>query len=256
MSNTTKSSYYQGLKSLGYEFEHHYRKYTTEQLQAKYLELTGGEDLPSETASATEEILVAGEEAGPDYSQLLDDMRDFSEAEPAKAASIPQREEPALLDTAIAGSNALRELQVIEVDAQGREWLQREIRKPASPRPRGRRVLKYQDPGVVRKTVDDGQYTEEVELPGEGRVNSEVRVTLPSFQVGIFRHRKFPFNIITYAGNEGFDFFQVNEFFGGAEMVPNSVKRKYVEHVLCYDIRLTIQAIRNEHRQLQLTGTL
>ena len=44
----------------------------------------------------------------------------------------------------------------------------------------------------------------------------------------------------------------VQEFYGGAEMVPADIKRIYVSHMLCYDIRTVIRAIESEYRREQL----
>jgi hypothetical protein len=136
----------------------------------------------------------------------------------------------------------------------GRDWFQEEVRKPATPKPRGRRVLRYRDPGAVTQTVKDGDYTETFEIAGDP-VNAreqEVKITLPSYQVGIYKDPRFPFKVVCYNGNEGFDLQEVQGYYGGAELVPPSVKRKYVENVLCYDIRSVVAAINQEFRDLQL----
>jgi hypothetical protein len=147
--------------------------------------------------------------------------------------------------------------EVIRVDEDGREWLQEEVRKPAYPKPRGRRVLKYLETGTEKQTVQNGEYVETFEVAGsrEG-VPSEVKITLPSYQVGIYRDPRFPFKIHCYNGREGFDMTDVEAFYGAAELVPEKVKRVYIENVLCYDIRTVVRAISDEHRHLQLTGGL
>jgi len=139
--------------------------------------------------------------------------------------------------------------------AQQIEIIQEEVKKPAYPKSRGRRVLKYMDTGVQKQTVKAGDYTEEFEIPGDpaNARPAEVRITLPSYQVGISIDPRFPmFKIITYNGNEGFDLFDVQKFYGGAELVPAEIKRKYVENTLCYDIRTVVRAIETEYRQLVL----
>jgi hypothetical protein len=55
-----------------------------------------------------------------------------------------------------------------------------------------------------------------------------------------------------YNDKQGFDLFEVQKYYGGAELVPTEIKRIYVENVLCYDIRTTVRAIQSEFRQLQL----
>ena len=151
--------------------------------------------------------------------------------------------------------NTREEFEVIRVDEQGRRWLQEEVRKPAYPKPRGRRVLTYMDPGVKQETVLNGEYVETFEVAGDRPSRpSEVKITLPSYQVGIYIDPRFPFRVHTYNGMEGFNLHDVNDFYGGSELVPYGVKRVYIENDLCYDIRSVIQAINSEYRQIQLTG--
>jgi hypothetical protein len=143
----------------------------------------------------------------------------------------------------------------------GRQWFQEEVRKPAIPKPRGRRVQRYPDPGVVKKTVHEGdrnEFSETFEVPGDpaNARELEVKITLPSYQVGIYKDPRFPFKTVCYNDNEGFEREGVQRFYGGAELVPASVKRKYVENVLCYDIRSVIAAIQKEARDLQLAGNI
>lgn len=151
--------------------------------------------------------------------------------------------------------NTQGEDEVLRVDDQGREWLQEEVRKPAYPKPRGRRVLTYTETGTEQQTVKNGEYIETFEVAGKGAGRAaEVKITLPSYQVGVYKDPRFPFKIHCYDGREGFDLAQVEEFYGGPELVPSAVKRIYIENVLCYDIRTVIRAIDAEHRHLQLTG--
>jgi hypothetical protein len=81
-----------------------------------------------------------------------------------------------------------------------------------------------------------------------------VKITLPSYQVGIYKDPRFPFKIHTYNGREGFNLFEVEHYYGGSELVPATCKRVYIENDLCYDVRSVIQSIQNEYRQLQLMG--
>jgi hypothetical protein len=83
----------------------------------------------------------------------------------------------------------------------------------------------------------------------------EARITMPSYQVGIYIDPRFKhFKIHTYQGNNGFDLHDVHDFFGGAELVPEDIKRIYVENDLCYDIRSVVRSISSEFRRLQLMG--
>jgi hypothetical protein len=147
------------------------------------------------------------------------------------------------------------ELVPIRVDDQGRTWYQEEVKKPAYPKPRGRRILRYLDKGVKTETVIAGEYVESFEVAGDGPGRpAEIKITLPSYQVGIYGDPRFPFKIHTYNGSEGFNLEDVETFYGGPEMVPDGVKRIYIENDLCYDIRSVIKAVQEEHRINQLTG--
>jgi hypothetical protein len=153
--------------------------------------------------------------------------------------------------------NTNTEMQPIRQDEQGRVWYQEEVRKPAYPKPRGRRVLKYMETGVETQTVQNGEYVETFEVAGVGAGKpAEVKITLPSYQVGIYKDPRFPFKIHCYNGREGFNLFEVQDYYGGSELVPEECKRVYIENDLCYDIRTVIRAISNEHRQLQLMGRI
>ena len=147
--------------------------------------------------------------------------------------------------------------EVIRIDELGRAWYQEEVRKPAYPKPRGRRVLKYIETGVETQTAKNGEYVETFEVAGSrAGVPAEVKITLPSYQVGIYKDPRFPFKIHCYDGREGFNLFDVEAFYGGPELVPAAVKRVYIENDLCYDIRSVIRAITDEHRHLQLSGRI
>ena len=144
---------------------------------------------------------------------------------------------------------------ILRVDELGRQWFQEEVRKPAYPKPRGRRVLKYVETGTRKETVHNGEYVETFEVAGaEPGRPAEVKITMPSYQVGIYRDPRFPFKIHCYNDKEGFDLYDVQDFYGGSELVPATVKRVYIENDLCYDIRSVVRAISDEHRHLQLTG--
>jgi hypothetical protein len=242
MSQTEKARYYQALKAGGVQFSKHYREYSTDELKQSYEALRAtGQDMPplapEQPTESIEPPPVAAERPLP----------------PLPPISAP---DPNELAGARLNTKDLEE--PIRTDEFGRVWLQEEVKKPAYPKPRGRRVLKYMDPGVVEQTVKNGEYVETFEVAGDpaNARPAEVKITLPSFQVGIYRDQRFPFKVITYNGTEGFDLFDVQNFYGGSEMVPPEVKRMYVENVLCYDIRSTVRAIQTEYRQQQLAGNI
>jgi hypothetical protein len=235
-----KSDLYNQRKASGVPLTTSYAMYTIEQLQA---------ELGSMPQTEVEEVSPVVDEPLPALE--LPDV-EIKQAPPrAPVAQADPEEMPG------QRLNTKPEDEPIRVDEQGRMWFQEEVRKPAYPKPRGRRVLKYLETGVETKTVQNGEYVETFEVAGVGAGKpAEVKITLPSYQVGIYKDPRFPFKIHTYNGRDGFDLFEVQDYYGGAELVPEECKRVYIENDLCYDVRTVIRAIQNEHRQLQLTGRL
>lgn len=240
-----KSELYNQLKNSGRPLTTSYALYTVEQLQAE-LGISGQQAAPAPAAAPPQ----------PDLNALYQAMNNPppppQPTPPAPAARAADPEE-------MPGQrlNTKAEDEPIRVDEHGRLWFQEEVRKPAYPKPRGRRVLKYIETGVEVETVQNGEYVETFEVAGVGVGHpAEVKITLPSYQVGIYKDPRFPFKIHCYNGREGFDLFEVQQYYGGAELVPEECKRVYIENDLCYDIRTVIRAIQNEHRALQLTGRL
>lgn len=246
MSRQTKSELYGFLKNSGHKFNKHYREYNLDELReecAKYP--SGGNPLyKAFKPDAPEENAVDIVEAQAETPV------------PSVMAEIPVR---SIDENEMAGQrlNTHTGDEPLRIDENGLVWYQEEVRKPAYPKPRGRRVLRYNDPGVKKEEVRAGQFTESFEVPGDQKgVSSEIKITLPSYQVGIYRDPRFPFKIHVYNDVRGFDFFEVNDFYGGSDLVPDGIKRSYVDNVLCYDIRTVVRAIEEEHRQLQLTGRI
>lgn len=273
MSQSEKSAYFQALKSAGVQFERHYREYSTAELKAAYDKLAESGAAPPlaptepEPAPPTAAAAAPAAEPGPELDPEAAHFFGF-DVEPDLPT--PQVTDPEVLarpappqaaqadpnEMAGARLNSQPEDLPIRIDEQGRAWYQEEVLKPPYPKPRGRRVLRYMDPGVQKRTVVSGQYSESFEIPGDpaNARPAEVKITLPSYQVGIYKDPRFPFKVITYNGNQGFDLFEVQSYYGGAELVPAEIKRKYVENVLCYDIRTVVRAIESEYRRLQLAG--
>lgn len=222
MSQADRSRYYQTLKDAGVPLSKQYRDYTTEELKEAY------DHLISQIAARAVAATPPAPEA-PRSERNPDEL-------PGERLNTQEEDEP------------------IRVDEVGLIWYQEEVRKPSGAKPRGRRVLKYTDPGTVTEQRQSGDFVETFEVAGKQSIASEVKITLPSYQVGIYRDPKIPFKIHVYNGTRGFNLFEVQKFYGGADLVPMEIKRIYVANDLCYDIRTTIRAIENEHRQMQLTG--
>ena len=230
MSQAEKAALWRELKERGVEFPLHYREYSQTQLEESLERLTDAE--------------------GPTVQQVppaVVQQTTAPQSRPAQRASLPRREpdQHAGLRLNTHGAD-----EPLRVDENGLIWYQDEVRKAAFPKPRGRRVLDYLDPGVRTETAQTGNgYTETFEMPGDQARPSQVKITLPTHQVGIYKDPNMPFKIHLYNDNRGFDLFEVRDFYGGADLVPEDIKTVYVGQSLCYDIRTTRRAIEAEYRE-------
>ena len=250
MNANPKPELYRQLKESGLPLSRPYTQYTVEQLRAELDEagmVQPVEDAPAGFFGFDEPT----PEPEPEYPPKPAQEAKLEEAI-VVMSNLPDEEE-------LPGQrlNTHSPDDVIRVDEQGRKWHQEEVRKPAYPKPRGRRVLKYMETGVRKETVRQGEYVETFEVAGnEAQRPAEVKITLPSYQVGIYTDPRFPFKIHCYDGREGFDLHDVQKYFGGSPLVPDTCKRVYIENDLCYEIRSVIRTIQAEHRHLQLTGKI
>lgn len=156
MSRQTKSELYGFLKESGYKFDKHYREYNLDELRevcAEYPETGNPLYKAFSTTMASESIAV-------------DELESTAESLPSVMANVPVRE---IDENEMAGQrlNTHAEDEPIRIDENGLVWYQEEVRKPAYPKPRGRRVLRYNDPGVKKEEVRAGQFTESFEVPGD-----------------------------------------------------------------------------------------
>lgn len=238
MSQAEKGALWRELKEAGITFPLHYRDYSMAQLQAEVDRLH---------AQATPQTMQAEPSAPAPLREAPRPQTGLQDP--------PSRPQPPALpmrpaDT-VAGLrlNTHGEDEPLRVDENGLVWYQDEVRKSAFPKPRGRRVLDYMDPGVRMETAQTGNgYTESFEMPGDQARPSQVKITLPTHQVGIYRDPSLPFKIHVYNDNRGFDLFEVRDFYGGGDLVPEDIKTVYVGQSLCYDIRTTRRAIEAEYR--------
>jgi len=256
LSQQEKARYFNALKEAGVNFPTHYRNLKTADLKAAYDRLKQGqaqqervEEMPRQVGKnheADQLAAAAGQEL-PQFELPPEPPQREVPVAPRNPAEMPSER----LNTQLPD-------QPIRIDPDsGREIYQEEVLKPGFAKPRGRRVLRSMESEVVRQTIQDGKYIETFEVSGRGpKVATEIKVTMPSYQTGIVKDPRFPFKIHTYNGVEGFDFFEVANYYGGADLVPPSCKRMYVENVLCYNMRSVIQTINAEFRQLQLAGRI
>jgi hypothetical protein len=266
MSAAEKGFYFRRVKAAGVPLTRHFREYTTAELkEADTMAIESGLLQPpteEELAELSARVHKKKPRPEPRPAEIPEPAPgsffgfEVPEDEPTPAPLPVAR--PELGEMAGERQNSKAPEDIISVDEQGRAWLQKEVLKPAFPKPRGRRVLRYSDPGVVKQTAKDGQYVETFEVAGDPRnaTPAEIKITLPSYQVGMYRDPRYPFKVICYNGREGFDRLEVEAYYGGAELVPPVCKRMYVENVLCYDMRSVIRAVSEEYRALKLSGQI
>lgn len=286
MANHERGAYYRALKDAGVEFSKPFRQLSLDELKKAYdrLDEAGlapelvlpqekteeaqmwreSEAQPAVSAAEFEELknhLAALTSAVTDaLTQPKPALDPYPMPPPsAPAVPVPAPEPPRMQDTEATVHERPTDMDEDEplfVDDEGLEWYRREVRKPAFPKPRGRRVLTYVDKGFEEKTVKNGEYVETFEVASENGParTAEVKITLPSYQTGVYKDPRLPFKIHVYNDVRGFDLFDIWDYFGGETLVPDEVKRMYVSNDLCYDIRSVINYIEAEHRRLQLQG--
>ena len=231
MSQSARSNYFRQMQAAGYEFTEHYRKYSANRL----------EELAKE--AGIELVTFVREEPKPEGKRV----DPLAQPQPQPQPQSHTRQHAYTQKPEDAG---------LRVDEDGLIWYQDEVLKPSTSRPRARRKLSYLDPGVKTQTTGDGRFVETFEVAGDTQRMLEVKITLPSYQVGIYKDPRFPFKIHIYNGNRGFDLFDVDAFYGGGDMVPKEILRVYVGNDLCYDMRTTIREIQAEARRLQMKGMI
>jgi hypothetical protein len=149
------------------------------------------------------------------------------------------------------------ELTPIRTDENGRVWYQEEIQKSTIAKSRGYRVFREIGTGVKTVTIDsDDGYTETIEVPDGSKKPLEVKVGIPTWQVGIYKDPQFPFRVVEYRTARGFLRQDVEEYFGGPDVLPEKVESIYVGNLLAYPIREVIVAIQREFNQLQKKGSV
>jgi len=274
MAQGDKSAYYQALKRAGYKFARHYREYTTDELREAWEALCEkkgtdpdlGVGVPKAKPSDIAELGARLDQLTGVVAKLAEmvspeQRRAEKAAEPVAAAArkvgtgapkpMPASHKLDPAEHAGVTLNTHTDLDVIKIDEYGNKWLQIEVPKPAYPKPRGRRVLRYMDPGVREEQIKVGEYVETFEVAGDAKSAkpAEIKVTLPSYQTGIYLSPEFPFRIHTYNGARGFNMADVHAYYGGKDLVPSTIKRTYVSNDLCYDIQSVVRTIENEYRE-------
>lgn len=145
----------------------------------------------------------------------------------------------------------------IRTDELGRVWYQEEIIKPTAAAPRGYRKIKSIGSDVKEVTIqaEDG-FVETFEVAGDKQSEFEAKVGVPTWQVGIYKDPRLPFRTMVYRSHEAFHREDVETYYGGVELMPDSIKTTYVGNRLCYDIRSVTTAIQREYNLLQTKGAV
>lgn len=144
----------------------------------------------------------------------------------------------------------------LRVDSLGRVWYVDEILKSAVPKPRMVRKTKSYSSNVevVKTKRPDGGLDETFEIAGQERHEIEIRTSMPTSQVGLYRDPRFPFRIHQYNGRRGFDHEEVRDFYGGLQLIPTRIQEGtiYIDLVLCFDMNIVRDAMESELRDRQL----
>ncbi|UTN92912.1 hypothetical protein SEA_BIRDFEEDER_46 [Microbacterium phage Birdfeeder] len=139
----------------------------------------------------------------------------------------------------------------LRVDSLGRVWYRDEVAKPAIPQRRMIRRTKTMSSDVVtiKTKRPDGGFDESFEIAGDEQHEVEVKITMPSSQVGIYRDPRFPFRIHQYNGRRAFDYEEIRNYYGGLDLIPKSVQDKtvYIDSDLCFDMNAVRDAIEREY---------
>jgi hypothetical protein len=278
MAQQDKAAYWRALKEQDALPEGHFRNFTTQRLRDIYQQLAEDRGLPSieepSAVAAREEFppkpdeLAAMRAAIGDLTKTVAQLaqlqvRQVTEPAPMPVEPAPEPRQPVAQDHATPALNMDEHAGVtqnthgpndpVRTDEHGNVWFRTEVRKPAHTKARGRRVQRYISAAVKQQTIkgSDG-YTETFEVEGDrsgAPVTTEVKVTLPSFQTGIYKAPHLPFKIHTYGGVTGFDLADVQRYYGSRELVPKEIKKTYVANDLCYDIQTVIEAVKQEYRE-------
>lgn len=141
----------------------------------------------------------------------------------------------------------------IRRDSRNRVWYQDEIRKPAIPGPRVRKITRTKGTGttVQERRDENGAVVESYEVSDGQSRDLEITTVQPSWQVGIYKDPTLPFKVYTYNGQYGFSYDEIVKYYGGFHHVPN-IKQRYIGYALCYDIVSTREALEQELRDRRL----
>ncbi|AYD86186.1 hypothetical protein SEA_BURRO_43 [Microbacterium phage Burro] len=238
MTQAERKAVWDKLLTSGWVPEKHYRDYSQSQLESLWLQRQGGSTAPTERP-----------EGAPDPSEIR------FQADVDFLRETPRDTVPGLRLNTHGDEKPLR------IDDDGKVWYRDEITKASYPKERGKRIIEYVDPGVKTQVIRDsnGSIVESFEMPGDQHRVSQAKISLPAYQIGLYRDPAVLgefFKIHVYNEKRGFDIFDVEKYFGGRHQIPQTCKRDYVDTVLVYTIDSVIQAIQDDYREKLKNGEL
>lgn len=255
---------YSELREQGWEPERPYREYSLEQLQGIKAERDAHPPIVVEGASFGElgNVLLADFQAdGFEEGVKEDDHKPRATSPQAqqphdrrpvgqlKSKGDPAKEEESTPEGLPEGA--------LRADEHGRIWFREEIGPEIAKNRRLRkRITQVVPESVEVRQIQSGDYIETIEVVGERTRNLDAFITLPPTQVGIYLDPRFPWKVFTYNGALGFSFGDINDYYGGVEFVPKTVKRKFVGNMLAYDIKSAIAEVERKFREMQLSRSM
>lgn len=143
---------------------------------------------------------------------------------------------------------------ILRIDSRGRVWYRDEVMKPAIPKKRMVRKVKTVTANVetINTYRPDGGIDETFEIAGDEQSEIEIKISMPTSQVGIYIDPRMPFKIHQYGTRRAFDYEEVMNYFGGRDLVPSTVQTVYVDIDLCYTIESVRETIDRMYRETVL----
>jgi hypothetical protein len=140
---------------------------------------------------------------------------------------------------------------ILRIDSRGMVWFRDEVMKPAIPQKRMRRKVKTVTSNIeeVHTYRPDGGIDETFEVAGDEQHEIEIKISMPTSQVGIYVDPRMPFKIHQYGNKRAFDYDEVVRFYGGLMQIPSSITTIYVDIDLCFDIASVRDTMEKEYRE-------
>lgn len=253
---------YSELRERGWEPDKPYREYSVEQLQEIRDSMIQTSTISADQAGSLGSLgsaLMADFQAEGFEEGVTEDDHKPRVTSPQPQEVHERRPEPTLKGRPAKEEKTPEGLPegALRADSAGRIWYREEIGPEIAKNRRLRkRVTQVVPEKVEVKQIHSGDYIETIEVVGEGTRNLDAFITMPPTQTGIYKDPRFPFKVFTYNGALGFSYGDVNDYYGGVEFVPSTIKKKFVGNMLAYDIKSVISTIERKYRELTLSRSM